>query len=96
MLYGPDALFVSIRAFDGAPDSIAGQLTRRDQDSYSDLLAVTIDNYFNRRTAFQFAVNPVCVKTDTYSFNDTNEDRNWDAVWDAATFRDAATSGGGP
>jgi hypothetical protein len=88
VLYGPDAIFVAIRAFESAPDSIAGQLTRRDQWSYSDQVAVLIDSYFDRRTAFQFAVNPVGVKTDIYHFDDTNENWNWDAVWDVATALD--------
>ena len=35
VLYGDDALYVAFRAFDSAPDEIAGQLTRRDVDSYS-------------------------------------------------------------
>ena len=85
VLYGTDALFVALRAFDTAPDSIAGQLTRRDQQSYSDQLSVVIDSYFDRRTAFQFMVNPVGVKTDAYLFDDVEDDSNWDAVWDVAT-----------
>jgi hypothetical protein len=89
VLYGADALFVAMRAYESDPSAIVGQLTRRDQDSYSDLLAVMIDSYFDRRTAFQFAVNPVGVKSDIYRSNDTNEDRNWDAVWDAAAAVDA-------
>jgi hypothetical protein len=88
ILYGDDALFVGIRAFDTAPDSIAGQLTRRDQSSYSDAVGVVIDSYHDRRTAFHFEVNPVGVKTDIYRFDDTAEDRGWDAVWDVATTTD--------
>jgi hypothetical protein len=85
VLYGTEALFVGIRALDSQPDSIAAQLTRRDQKSYSDVLYVLIDSYFDRRTAFQFGVNPVGVKQDVYRFDDTEEDPTWDAVWDAAT-----------
>ncbi len=85
VLYGNDALFFGFRAFDTAPDSIAGQLTRRDTDSYSDALHVVIDSYFDRRTAFHFGVNPVGVKVDLYRFDDTEEDASWDAVWEVAT-----------
>ncbi len=88
ILYGATALFVFMRAHDTNPDEIAGQMTRRDQQSYSDLLGVVIDSYFDRRTAFQFAVNPVGVKQDIYRFDDTDEDSGWDAVWDVATRRD--------
>ena len=85
VLYGADALFVAVRALDSQADSIAAQLTRRDQDSYSDAVHVLIDSYFDRRTAFHFAVNPVGVKMDLYRFDDTQEDPTWDAVWDVAT-----------
>jgi len=85
VVYGADALYVYLHAFDSEPDAVVGQLTRRDQPSYSDLLSVVIDSYFDKRTAFQFAVNPVGVKHDVYRFDDTQEDRGWDAVWDVAT-----------
>lgn len=89
VLYGETALYVAVRAFDSEPDEVVGQLTRRDQDSYSDVLGVVIDSYFDRRTAFQFAVNPKGVKSDSYRFDDFNEDSGWDAVWDVATTRDS-------
>ena len=88
VLYGATAVFVFMRAHDTRPAEIASQLTRRDQESYSDLLGVIIDSYFDRRTAFQFAVNPAGVKGDVYRFDDTEEDAGWDAIWDVATARD--------
>ncbi|MEJ2540157.1 MAG: DUF5916 domain-containing protein [Gemmatimonadota bacterium] len=88
VVYGEEALFVAIRAFDDDPAAIAGQLTRRDQSSYSDAVAVVIDSYYDRRTAFHFEVNPVGVQTDIYRFDDTGEDRGWDAVWESATSTD--------
>ncbi|HSW28011.1 MAG TPA: DUF5916 domain-containing protein [Longimicrobiales bacterium] len=88
VLYGEDALYVAIRAYESDASAIVGQLTRRDQDSYSDILGVVVDSYFDRRTAFQFAVNPVGVKHDVYHFDDTDEASTWDAVWDVATTRD--------
>ncbi|MDQ2890521.1 MAG: carbohydrate binding family 9 domain-containing protein [Gemmatimonadota bacterium] len=90
VLYDNDALYVGIRAFDTHPDSIAAQLARRDATGiYSDWLHVTIDSYHDRRTAFRFAVNPLGVQKDALEFNDTNEDLNWDAVWEVATSRDS-------
>ncbi|HSR41092.1 MAG TPA: DUF5916 domain-containing protein, partial [Longimicrobiales bacterium] len=88
VLYGTDALWVGLRAWDSAPDSIAAQLTRRDQQVYSDWLGVMVDSYRDRRTAFHFMVNPLGVKIDIYRFDDTAEDVGWDAVWDVATSRD--------
>jgi hypothetical protein len=85
VLYDDEALYVAFRAWDSQPDSIVGQLTRRDQQSYSDRVHVMVDSYHDRRTAFHFAVNPVGVKTDLYRYNDFQEDTGWDAVWDVAT-----------
>jgi hypothetical protein len=88
VVYTDEALYVGVRAYDSHPDAIVGQLTRRDQNSPSDEIIVTIDSYRDRRTAFDFWVNPVGVKVDLYRSNDTDEDQSWDAVWDVATTRD--------
>ena len=88
VVYTDEALYIAIRAFDTQPDRIVGQLTRRDANSPSDWLIVTIDSYRDRRTAFDFWVNPAGVKLDLYRSNDTEEDNSWDAVWDVATARD--------
>ena len=48
-----------------------------------------IDSYHDRRTAYEFAVNPAGVKQDAYWFADGNNDTSWDAVWDASVGRDA-------
>jgi hypothetical protein len=84
-----DAVYVAIRAYDSAPDSIASQLARRDATGlFSDWLDVIIDSYHDRRTAYRFSVNPHGVKRDIYHFNDGNEDLSWNAVWDVATHID--------
>ncbi|MDX1547455.1 MAG: hypothetical protein R3247_10730, partial [Rhodothermales bacterium] len=58
LLYDDVALYVAARLYDGAPDSVAGRLFRRDGNDYSDWFYVHIDSYFDRRTGFSFAVNP--------------------------------------
>lgn len=88
VLYGDEAVYVGLRAFDASPDSIVSRLARRDERPHSDWLEVVIDSYRDRRTAFRFAVNPAGVKADSYMFDDTNEDESWDAVWDVAVRTD--------
>jgi hypothetical protein len=84
--YDNDAIYVAIRAFDTAPDSIASQLARRDAASiFSDWVDVIIDSFLDRRSAYRFSVNPHGVKRDSYYFNDGQEDLGWDAVWEVAT-----------
>ncbi len=88
VLFGREALYVAIRAWDSAPDSIEGLLTRRDEPSPSDWLVVLVDSYHDRRTGFLFMVNPVGVKRDALLYDDIDEDEGWQAVWDVAVNRD--------
>ena len=87
--YDASTLFVKVRAFDTEPNRIVSYLTRRDGDSPSDWIRVLIDSYHDKRTAYEFAVNPAGVKFDRYWFNDNNSDDSWDAVWDVKVSRDA-------
>src|SRR5688572_20500945 len=87
--YDVSTFYVKVRAFDTEADKIVGYLTRRDGDSPSDWIRVLIDSYHDRRTAYEFAVNPAGVKQDRYWYNDTDRDQSWDAVWDVAVARDA-------
>jgi hypothetical protein len=84
------ALYVGIQAFDREPEQIVGLLTRRDEDSKSDWLGVSIDSFGDRRTAFTFLLNPAGVERDVYHFDDTAEDVSWDAVWEGAARIDGA------
>src|SRR5262245_49467168 len=89
VLFDRDALYVAVRAFDTEPNQIVGLLTRRDDFSPSDWISVLVDSYYDHRTAFEFGINPVGVKFDRYWYNNNNNDRGWDAVWDAAVSRTA-------
>jgi hypothetical protein len=85
VLFDGEILWVGLRLHDDSADSIASQLTRRDQTSgYSDWAGVIIDSYFDRRTGFAFFVNPRGVRRDAYLFNDNDDDEGWDPVWGAA------------
>ena len=86
--YDATTLFVQVRAYDREPDKIVTYLTRRDDNSPCDWIRVLIDSYHDRRTAYEFSVNPDGVKQDRYWFNDTNNDVSWDAVWDVTVSRD--------
>jgi Domain of unknown function (DUF5916) len=87
--YDTSYLYVAVRAFDSDTGRIVGIRTRRDSPSPSDWIRVVIDSYHDRRTAYEFAVNPAGVKQDRYWFADGNSDQSWDAVWDVSVSRDA-------
>ena len=82
--YDDANLYVLVRAYDPHPDSIVALLSRRDVRTPSDWIKVMVDSYHDRRTGYEFAVNPRGVKRDYYTFNDGDEDGSWDGVWDAA------------
>ena len=83
--YDAHNLYVFVRAFDPHPDSIISLLSRRDEQTASDEIILMLDPYHDRRTGYEFVVNPAGVKADYAIYNDGNEDVAWDAVWDVAT-----------
>ncbi len=83
--YDAGNLYVFVHCFDPHPDSIITVLARRDYFTPSDMVWLFLDSYHDRRTGFEFGVNPSGVKLDAQIFNDGNEDFAWDAVWDVAT-----------
>src|SRR5438034_5799734 len=83
--YDDRYLYVFIRAFDPRPDSILKLLARRDVRAATDQLKIMVDSYHDRRSGFEFAVNPAGVKRDYAMYNDSQEDDAWDAVWDVGT-----------
>ena len=87
--YDSENIYIAVVAHDSQPDGIVGHLTRRDTQSPSDWIRVAIDSYYDKRTAYEFAVNPAGVKQDKYFFNDGNEDQGWDAVWDVGVSKSA-------
>ena len=83
--YDRENLYFFVRAFDPRPDSIVALLSRRDVKTTSDQIKIMIDSYHDRRTGYEFAVNPAGVKRDYYTYDDAAEDASWDAVWEVAT-----------
>jgi len=83
--YDDKYIYVLGRMYDPAPDSIVSLLSRRDIRTASEQLKIVIDSYHDRRTGFEFCVNPAGVKRDYYVYDDNNEDPTWDGIWDVAT-----------
>lgn len=79
-----DALYVAVRAFDPAPDSIIAPYLRRDNEARSDWLFVELDTRHDRRTAFSFGCNPGGTLVDGTFSKDTDYDVSWNGVWECA------------
>ena len=90
VVYDERHLYVFVRATDPHPDSIVGRLSRRDVTTNSDVIALVIDAYHDRRTGVVLTVNPAGVRTDAVVFLDNQTDFAWDGVWEAATRVDSA------
>ena len=87
--YDQRNLYVFVRMFDPHPDSIMRALSRRDVRGPSDQIKLLIDSYNDKRSGFEFAVNPDGVKRDFSMSNDGNEDASWNGIWDVATLVDS-------
>jgi hypothetical protein len=83
--YDDRYLYVLARMYDPAPDSIVSLLSRRDVRTASEQIKLIVDSYNDKKTGYEFIVNPAGVKRDFSVSNDDNEDASWDGVWDVAT-----------
>ncbi len=89
-LYTDRALYVGFRAFDREPQRIVGRLVRRDQRIISDYFNLFIDSYYDRRSAFEFSINPSGARRDVFIYDDGGgRDESWDPVYDWATRTDS-------
>jgi hypothetical protein len=81
ILYDNHDIYVAIKAYDTAPDSIVSRMTRRD-DTDGDQVVAVFDSYFDQRTAFGFGVSAAGVKGDLVWTDDgMNEDETFDPIW---------------
>jgi hypothetical protein len=80
ILYDNNNLYVAIRAYDSAPDSINKRMSRRDGFT-GDMVAITLDSYNDQLTSFNFIVSASGVKNDEKVTNDDHFDVSWDPIW---------------
>jgi hypothetical protein len=82
------AVYVAVYAHDDTPAEIRAPLGRRDTEPVpSDWLRIAFDSYCDRRTAYEFGVNPAGTLVDALVTGGANRDLTWDAVWEVATAR---------
>ena len=83
--FDDEAVYVAVRAYDPAPDSIVAPYPRRDDETRSDWIFVELDTRHDRRNAFSLGVNPRGVQADGTFDNDVNYDYSWNGVWQCVT-----------
>lgn len=89
VLFDDGALYVGAVLHERIPSRIAAQLVRRDEWGQYDYFEVALDPDNDRRTGYRFRVSAAGVQGDVYLFDDTEEDEDWDAVWESAVSRDS-------
>lgn len=80
ILYDDNNLYVAIRAYDTDPSKIARRLSRRDNFE-GDWVAIGIDSYNDKLTAFSFGTTAAGVKIDGMVTNDDDFDESWNPVY---------------
>ncbi len=80
--YDEKSLYVAARLYDSQPELITSRLGRRDDFVDSDWFIFAVDPYYDRRSGYQFAVNPAGSIVDWTLLNDEWNDSTWDGVWE--------------
>jgi hypothetical protein len=76
-------LYLALKAYDSAPDSITNRMSRRDNGE-GDMVFIGLDSYHDLRTLFVFGVSSAGVRFDMIMSNDgQDEDPSWDPIWQA-------------
>ena len=88
LVWDDDALYVGARMYDTAPDSIRVRLSRRDNDAGSDMFALMLDPFHDKRTGYYFMVSAAGTLMDGVLLNDGWDDDSWDGVWQGHVQRD--------
>ena len=87
ILYDDDNLYIGAICHDTEPSRIVMTDLREDFGTYdNDTIGFTIDSLHDRRSAFNFIVNPAGAKFDSQSAHDGDQvNTDWDGVWDVRT-----------
>ncbi len=91
-LYDGGSLYVGARMYTPNPAEIRAQVTRRDNAGNSDRILVSLDTYYDKRTAYTFGVTASSVRIDYYHGSDSERSRDYsfDPVWEAQAQIDSA------
>ena len=86
VLYDDQALWVGARMRSGRPGDVQAPVGRRDNVREMEYLAVSLDTYHDRRTAYTFVVTASGVRGDWYHPRDDEraQEPSFDPVWQAA------------
>jgi len=85
-MYDDKNLYFAFKCYDRDPEEIVANVLTRDRvDPSEDAVVILLDTYFDRRSAFAFAINSMGTQTDFKVGDDgRSKDINWDEQWFSA------------
>lgn len=81
--YDKHAVYVAAYLYDSEPAKIIGRLGRRDDMVDSDWFFVSLDPYYDRRSGYEFGINPAGSILDQTIYNDEDRESRWDGIWES-------------
>ena len=90
LFFDDTQVYVTIRAWDSAPDQLVATEGRRDNLTIlngNDMVGFSLDTFYDRRNALVFIVNPLGAKIDAQATNESQVNRDWNPVWEVETGR---------
>ena len=84
LTYDDDNLYVAAFMWDSEPDQIRAREMVQDRDlRFDDAIAIYLDSFNNKRTAYHFQVNPNGSRDDAVFETPTEMNTDWNGVWHA-------------
>jgi hypothetical protein len=89
-LYDEDALYVGARMYTRRAREVQAPLGRRDNGGQAEHIMISLDTFFDRRTAAGFGVTAAGVRIDQFhaTDNEDSSDSGFDPVWEARAARE--------
>lgn len=86
LLFDEQFIYVAVLCYHSNPDEIVARIQQRDElTKNDDIVAILLDTYADKRTAFVFFINPLNTQIDMRVSDDGRSlDLNWDAEWKSA------------
>jgi len=82
--YDDNNLYVAARMWDAEPGEIrARQMVQGGNLRFDDSFGIYLDPFNNKRTGYNFQVNPNSSRTDAVFETPTDLNRDWEGIWDA-------------
>jgi hypothetical protein len=90
IFFDDDQIYVSARLWESVPpEKWTANEMRRDtsQLRQNDHFGISLDTFHDRRNGYFFYANPLGARADSYMTDETNNNADWNPVWDVRTAR---------